>query len=347
MTIEFDDSRLDDPEALEGIDDELRRLAGAGARVRVLAGAAAPSGAQRLALGRPRGVLALGAEARLVRAVLEPVCPVPFVAWGLEGLPAWVGPLDLVVVLASGGSDAWLTGAVAEAVRRGAAVMVAAAPGSPIAERAASRSTLLVPTVDDDPLASVAVVLDVLHDMGLGPAVDPERIAACADRVAEDCSPHRNLAENPAKELALALGDAQPLVWGGSVLAARAARRIAEALRQASGRPALSADADALLPVVEACQPADVFRDPFDDEARQLACVLVAVDDASTDQRVRAERSRLLAAAESHGVRVCTIRAGGEDPTADQSAGFERYVELLQQGRYAAQYLHLGLGETR
>lgn len=49
----------------------------------------------------PRGVIVAGAEARLIRAVLEPVCPVPLIAWPLPGLPGWVGALDLVVVLAS------------------------------------------------------------------------------------------------------------------------------------------------------------------------------------------------------------------------------------------------------
>ena len=48
------------------------------------------------------------------------------------------------------------------------------------------------------------------------------------------CSPHRDLAVNPAKMLAIALADTNPLVWGGSVLAARAARRVAESLRRAS-----------------------------------------------------------------------------------------------------------------
>ena len=38
--------------------------------------------------------------------------------------------------------------------------------------------------------------------------------------------------------LAIALADANPVVWGGSVLAARAARRVAESIRRATGRAA-------------------------------------------------------------------------------------------------------------
>ena len=64
----------------------------------------------------------------------------------------------------------------------------------------------------------------------------------------------------------MGLADAQPLVWGGSVLAARASRRVAEALRAASGRAALAADADALLPMLESVAPRDPFADPFEDD---------------------------------------------------------------------------------
>ena len=68
---------------------------------------------------RPRAVIAAGNEARFIRAMLEPVCPVPFVAWPSHGLPGWVGALDLVVVLASDNASPGLVATVHEAVRRG------------------------------------------------------------------------------------------------------------------------------------------------------------------------------------------------------------------------------------
>lgn len=337
--LEFDDSRLDDEAALAGLDDELRELAMAGARVRMASEAARGlSGAGLDIASRPRGLIVLGAEARLVRALLEPVCPVPLVAWQLDTLPGWVGPLDLVVVLASEGSERDLVAATAEAVRRGASLLVAASPASPIAERAASRSTLLLPTPVADPLATVVIALGVLHELGLGPAVDAERVARRADEVATACSPHRDIASNPAKELALALGDATPVVWGGTVLAARAARRVAEALRRASGRPALAADAAALLPVLEASTARDTFADPFDDIGSGPPPVLVVLDDGSDDERVRRERGELVSTAERRGVRVCRLVADDQQPD-----DLSRYTALLQQGRYAAAYLHLGL----
>ena len=102
----FDDSRLDDPAALEATDHLLRRLAGAGARVRAEIDAAEEVLSKLDSDGfRPRAIVAAGRDARLVRAVLEPVCPVPFVAWPGPGLPGWAGPLDLVIVLGGTAAD--------------------------------------------------------------------------------------------------------------------------------------------------------------------------------------------------------------------------------------------------
>ena len=90
MADQFDDTRLDDPDALYAADGLLRHLAGSGARLRIEAEAAeGPLAAVQVE--RPRAVLAVGPEARLLRAVLEPWCPIPFVAWPSTTLPQWVG----------------------------------------------------------------------------------------------------------------------------------------------------------------------------------------------------------------------------------------------------------------
>ena len=124
-----------------------------------------------------------------------------------------------------------------------------------------------------------------LHELQLGPRCIRSSVADAMDQVAEDCSPFADVSENPAKDLAMGLAEAQPLVWGGSVLAARASRRLAEALRAASGRAALAADADALLPILEAAAPRDPFADPFEDavSADRRPC-LVLLDDGNTDE---------------------------------------------------------------
>ena len=109
-------------------------------------------------------------------------------------------------------------------------------------------------------------------------------------RVAMACSPHRDIAVNPAKMLAIALADANPVVWGGSVLAARAARRVAESIRRASGRTALAGDAEHLLPVIEAAAPRNVFDDPFADEPASSGPCCWCSTTAPTTRRPRAAR---------------------------------------------------------
>lgn len=332
----FDDSRLEAP----GLGDHgsLHWLATAGARIR--------RAAQRQPLGaldasdRPRGVLVLGTEARLVRAVLEPACPVPFMAWPGPVLPAWVGPLDLVVVLGDHDSPEWVLQCTREAARRGASLIVAAPEDSAVAVAAARPSgTCLIPTLDRDPMAAAVAVLAQLGSLGLGPVVYPEQVAEAADLVAEESGPARDLSENPAKMLAIALADAVPLIWGGTVLAARASRRIAEAVRAACGRPALAADASELDTLLRAVPVRDVFADP-DEEAAEARPTLVLLDDHLLSGELGETAAALAKRAEAVGVRVTRISSGSEENAA---TAIERYVTLLQRGLFGAAYLEVGL----
>ena len=112
--------------------------------------------------------------------------------------------------------------------------------------------------------------------------------------------------------LAIAMADTNPLVWGGSVLAARAARRLAESLRRTSGRSAIAGDAEHLLPVIEATRPHDLFADPFADEPGDLRPLLLILDDRSDDPVVREQTGELEAAAARHGVRVETLETDAD-----------------------------------
>ena len=336
---EFDDSRLDDEAALAAADPMLRQLAEAGARVRreVLT-AKETLASLELRGGTPRALVVAGADARLLRAVLEPWCPVPFVAWPGPGLPGWAGVLDTVVVLAGSSGDDSATSAVAEAVRRGCTLLLASSPHAPIAELAASRDTTLVPVSTDDPLAVAVVTLQVLHSWGLGPDVAGEHVAQALDDEALTCSPYVDLARNPAKELAIALADSTPLVWGGSVLAARAARRVVEAMRRTTGHHALAADAEHLLPLIEATAPKDVFADPFASTESAPRPALVVLDDGAEDASLRERRGRLLSAAATASVSVHTVRAA----QGVGWSGVARYAALLARGGWVAAYLAIG-----
>lgn len=334
---DFIDSRLEDPVALRRADELLRRLAGAGARVRIEAEKSAQPIAS-LEPSKPRAVIAAGAEARLIRAMLEPTAPVPFVAWPRHGLPGWVGALDLVVVMVPEGGSPSLVATAREAVRRGCMLLIACPPGSPIAEHAGSRGTTVLPTTTGDSLAIAVQMLTALCQMQVGPEVDPSKVADAMDKVAEECSPFVDLAINPAKDLALGMADAQPLVWGGSVLAARASRRVAEALRAASGRPALTADAGEIEIMIAAAQTRDPFDDPFELSVHDRRPMLLVLDDGLGDETVHVARSRLQGLAELRDVRVSLVRH-------HDGSELERYAALLQTGWFAAAYLGVGLDD--
>jgi len=223
-------------------------------------------------------------------------------------------------------------------VRRGCQVVVACPPGSLVAEHTVGRYATVLPSTTGDQLAAAVVMLSYLHRVQLGPETAPDAVADALDQVAIDCGPRKDLAVNEAKMLAIALADATPIVWGGSVLAARAARRVAEQVRRASGRTAIAGDAEHLLPVIEAARPRDVFDDPFAEGGAGPRPVLVVLDDGSEDATVREQRGRLQATAAERGVRVETL-------TTEAPTEVARYASLLLSGTYAAEYLRLGLVE--
>ena len=331
--IPFDDARLEAPTLADH--EGLRWLASAGARVRRLQLDAILPQLERG--DRPRGVLLMGAEARLMRAVLEPVCPVPLMAWSGATLPAWVGPLDLVAIVDDQDPSSGLLEASAGAARRGATVLVAAQEHSPLAEVTSGAETTLVPVDDHDPTAAAVGLLTLLGQLGLGPHINLEGVAEAVDLVAESCSPLKDLSSNPGKELAIAFADHVPLIWGGSVLANRAGRRIGEALRHTSGVPALAADASELSAVLRSTERRDPFADP-DDQPRTPMVLLLDVDEVPPAVQARVSEIENLADAAS--VRVVRVASGAADSPL---APVERSVTLLARGLYAVEYLKIGL----
>lgn len=332
---EFDDSLLEAPELVD--DEGLRALASIGARIRRAAQQSPLGGLERNE--RPRGVLIVGPEARLVRAVLEPVCPVPLMAWPGPGLPAWLGPLDLMVIIDDGEPYSWMHDAGAEAARRGAKLLVAAREGSELIGSTARGDTTLLAMEQLDPTSGAVAMLSLLGQLGVGPTVALEQVADAADLVAESCSPHRDLATNPGKELALQLADRIPLIWGGTVLANRAARRLGEAVRRVSGTPALAADAGELSTVLRGVERRDLFADPGESDGMDPVLVLLDTDKVDNSQvRLLEELEQM---AEGVGVRIARISSGDEEI---RTGSVERYVTLLTHGLYGAEYLRIGMG---
>ncbi|MCM3822518.1 SIS domain-containing protein [Streptomyces sp. DR3-1] len=159
----FDETLLDDPEALTRADPRglLRDAAGAGARVRTAARLAAEAGITELHPdGRPRTVLIAGpgtaatATADLLGTLAGGACPVvPLGPTGVAAaagalrwtLPGWAGPVDLLLIATPDGGEPGLALLAEQAYRRGCTVVAVAPDRTPVSEAVQGAHGLAVP----------------------------------------------------------------------------------------------------------------------------------------------------------------------------------------------------------
>jgi Bacterial phospho-glucose isomerase C-terminal SIS domain len=281
----LDDTLLADPRALAALDTGgvLRSAATAGAQVRSAAHAAAEAGVGDLAGSRPRALVLLrrpgasGPAAELLCAVLAPVAPIPVLAF--DATPGWIGPLDVVVAHTADRDDVVLAESVQLAVRRGAEVVLSAPTDGPVASAGAGRARLVEPRIPVPPgldlPRALAVGLTVAGALELAgapllPELNP--LADQLDAEAERNQPGHEPFMNPAKSLALRLGEHTPLLWGTDPLATAVAGHAAGALATHAGVVAHAADigraagATGLVRALDrAAAGADIFHDPYAD----------------------------------------------------------------------------------
>lgn len=243
-----------------------------------LAGAQVRATAEQLAgltdLGRPRALVVIGSTAAVDTALLTALLgdpPAPVVTG--TTLPTWVGPLDIVVVLASVVDDIACAEAAALAARRGARVIVRAAADGPVADAAAG-SLLIAPMVTvTEALAGVArlaVLLGVAAAAGFGRPPDFATAADQLDALAVACHPSSEFFVNPALTLAEHLSDGTPLIIGtdpvADALAAYAGRSLI-ALAGLAGAALPSYQAAGSPPILASAArtdgPAGTFYDPY------------------------------------------------------------------------------------
>lgn len=263
---------LHDPAALVGADSAqlLPSAALAGAQVR----ATAEQVSSFADFGRPRALVVVGASAAVDTALLTALlgdAPAPVVT-GVS-LPTWVGPLDIVVVLASMVDDMGAAEAAAQAVRRGARVIVRAAGHGPVAEAAAGAVLLepLVPVTEAlAGAARLAVLVGVASAAGFGRRPDLLAAADQLDALAVACHPSSEFFVNPALTLAEHLSTGTPLIIGtdpiADALAGYTCRSLA-ALAGYAGAPLLSYQAAGSPPLLASAAridgPAGTFYDPY------------------------------------------------------------------------------------
>ncbi|WP_420124322.1 hypothetical protein [Nakamurella sp.] len=224
--------------------------------------------------GRPRALVVVGANAAVDTALLTALvgdAPAPVVAG--TALPLWVGPLDIVVVLASLVDDIAAAEAAALAVRRGARVIVRAAGHGPVAEAAAGADLLEPPVPVTEALAGPArlvVLAGVAAAAGFGRRPDFLAAADQLDALAVACHPSSEFFVNPALTLAEHLSAGTPLIVGTDPVADALAGYTCRALATLSGTAAaalLSYQAAGSPPVLASAArtdgPAGTFYDPY------------------------------------------------------------------------------------
>lgn len=296
----FDESLLDDPDALARADHRglLRGAAEAGARVRTAARHAAEAGIADLKPdGRPRAVLIAGpgmaaaGVADFIGRLAGAACPVvrlrptgvaPAAGALRWELPGWAGSVDLLLIATPDGTEPSLSLLVEQAYRRGVTAVAVCPSGAPLTEAVAGAHGLSVPMAtapyeQEEPAAASAPgalwalltpLLALLDRTGLLTAAPDtlEKVADRLDQVAERCGPAIATYSNPAKTLAAELAEALPLIWTEGAAAGPAGRRFAAAIAKLAGHPALAADLPEAMPAHGALLTGDLAAgaDPED-----------------------------------------------------------------------------------
>jgi len=349
----LDEALRDDPDRLQAGESGqlLRAAATAGAQVRATAQAAAEVGLDEALRGaRPRALVLLtrpgvgSSAAGILRALLGAGCPVPVVA--VDSTPPWMGPLDVLVSYSTDENDRPLADSVDLATRRGAQVVLTAPADGPVAAAAAARALLLVPRVTAPPTLalSAALTTGLLVTSALGLlSTNVDDLADELDREAERNHPLHESFVCPAKALALRLAQRRPLLLGLDPVATAVAKHAAATLGAHAGQLAVATGYREMLAqpalhqaAVHAAAQADVFRDPFLDDA----------DAAGSDQPLRV---MLLAIAADDAAGVARQAATGALATADELApgdevaGDEPLLAALLSSRFDLAALYLGL----
>ena len=367
----FDESLLDDPDALALRDDGrlLWALAGSGAQVRRAVDIADEFDVSRLAGGAvPRALLvavdspAKGAGRVLVRLATGVT---PTLMWDGVELPRWAGSADALLVASSDGRHPRLARVTEQGAHRGLAVVVVAPEGSPVAEAAGRAPVAHIPGDLNrralvwavlTPLLQAAHVLEVASV----PASLLALVADALDETAEGCRPSADAFTNPAKALAVEFAEAQPLIAGAGQLAGVAGRLFADALQLFAGAPAIAVtlpDGVAAAGALLVGEPQDSFDDEFfrdRDEEQPIRPRLVSIgdvgepDDESLGRRSGAQiqLDEVAARRAAEALHQIARQRGLRSSTVDVPAGppLSRLASATLFGAFVATYLALGRG---
>ena len=371
--------RLDDPELVESGDPGgmLRQIASSAAQVRTALRACEE--ADLSALGpdrRPRAIVTAGAGGSAFAGdVLAAICGTgsPVQVAGVSGyqLPGWVGAADLVIAVSRSGETAEVLALATQAARRGCDLVAVGAAGSPLHQLAQASRGTFIPVTSGGPARTTAWALAVpplviASRLGVArvEAAAYEQAAAAMEDISHQCRPSSESFVNPGKSLALDLVGALPLIWGGSPLAAVAARRFASQLAANAKYPSMAgalpdAGHDQVAtfdgPFAPAPEPDFPAAEDFDDSAfdeltdedmdslddppadhASLRLVLLA-DEAGEHSAVTRARVAAASLAGARGIEVSEIAMDGPEPVV-------RLAGIVQLLDYASVYLGIACG---
>ncbi len=381
--------RLDDAELVEAGDPGgmLRQIASSAAQIRTAVRACAE--ADLSAIGqqaRPRAIVVAGSGGAggatfagdALAAISGPGSPVQVTGVSGYQLPGWVGAADLVMVVSRSGHTAEALALAGEATRRGCDLVAVGAPGSPLQELVKRARGSYIPVTTLGParvmtwaLTVPLVVLAVRLGVARLDETAYEAAATAMEDVSHQCRPSSESFVNPAKSLALDLVGHLPVIWGGSPLAAAAARRFASQLLANAKYPALAGELPAaghdqvaaldgpFVPAPEPAFPAaedfgepsfadltdsgedgdldlglDLDGSPANDASLRLVLLADPVGEHPAVTRTREAAASLAA---SRGVDVSEIVLEGADPLRRLAAA----VHLLD---YTSVYLGIACG---
>ena len=181
-----------------------------------------------------------GVAGDVLQAVATPILPVPVVVVKSYGLPSFVGENSLVFAVSCSGDTEETIEAASDAAMQGAQIVAVTGDGElDKLARGWGAPVISVPKVPAQRVAigSVAIPpLVILEEIGLFPGAS-EWIGLAVDQLQR----RRNelvADDNPARELARAIGRTVPLIYGDSGIGAAAARRWKTQFNENSKSPA-------------------------------------------------------------------------------------------------------------
>jgi glucose/mannose-6-phosphate isomerase len=359
-TLVIDGDRLNDAETLRASDSGgmLVAIATAAAQLREAVTIAGEAGLDVLAdEPRPRALVVTGMggsgiAGEVLAALAGDRSATPVFVHRGYGLPAWVGPADLVAAVSCSGRTEETLSAAEEALRRGARLVGVGAAGSPLAQRVEAAHGPYVPIdaagrMPRSLMWALSMPLLVMAErLGLIelPPVVVEAAATRLELEAQRCRPDSETFVNPAKNLALELAGSLPMIWGSTPIASVAATRFMTQLAENAKYPAIAGalpeanhnQVVAFDGPLAGADDADLFRDRVDD-APTFRLRLVLLRDAVEPAQVARRAEASLELAEQRGLRTTVL-------TADGTAPLERLASLVGVIDFASAYLGLLLG---